>query len=145
MCGFRASPGHCEPFSGFRLYQSISSQVYYVGGTDLTFNNQSQGASQYQWDFGNGDMSTDFEPDYSYGSPGLYKITLVSTNAYGCSDTSTSVLDVRLPEDLYVPNAFTPNGDAINDYFSIAERNINRPESVYLQPMGVSRSINQTR
>jgi|GEM_PF-1126925 len=110
-----------SPISAFT--QSMTTEVYYVG-SPLTFTNNSQGASQYMWDFGNGDLSTDFEPEYEYNSPGLQRITLVSTNQYGCSDTSNSILDVRLPEDLYVPNAFTPNGDAINDYFSIAERNI---------------------
>jgi gliding motility-associated-like protein len=92
--------------------------------SDLTLTNNSVGAVTYAWDFGNGDNSTDFEPTYQYTKPGVYNITLISTNAWGCTDTSNSILDVRLPEDLYVPNAFTPNGDAINDYFSIAQRNI---------------------
>jgi gliding motility-associated-like protein len=111
-----------SPTSAFD-FQS-SSPVYYAGMSNLTFNNNSVGAVQYEWDFGNGDQSTDFEPQYNYLSPGLYHITLVSTNAYGCKDTSNSVLEVRLPEDLYVPNAFTPNGDAVNDYFTVAQRNI---------------------
>lgn len=102
----------------------VSTEIYYVGMSTLTLNNTSSGAIGYLWDFGNDDVSTLFEPNYQYTEPGSYLIRLVVSNQFGCWDTITKKLDVRLPEDLYVPNAFSPNGDSKNDWFSVGYNNI---------------------
>ena len=46
-------------------------------------------------------------------------ITLFASNEAGCADTLTTVVQVADAIGLFVPNVFTPDGDGINDVFSI--------------------------
>ncbi|MBL4703135.1 MAG: PKD domain-containing protein, partial [Flavobacteriales bacterium] len=82
------------------------------------FTDQSTGASQWDWDFGdNFGTSTTQNPSYSYNDYGNYTITLIVTNSFGCTDTVTHSILVKQPPQL--PLAFSPNGDALNDVFNI--------------------------
>lgn len=50
---------------------------------EVSFINTTEGATTYDWDFGDGASSTDFEPTHSYATPGLYTVTLTATNEDG--------------------------------------------------------------
>jgi gliding motility-associated-like protein len=82
--------------------------------------NKSDRALRYVWSFGDGSLpSQETAPTYTYeGKPGEYNIRLIAiSNGKNCSDTA--VRKVLIPEELiyYVPNTFTPNGDANNNTF----------------------------
>ncbi len=49
----------------------------------LLLTNNSINAVSYQWDFGNGDTSTEAQPVYKYNSHGYYNVTLTITDVYG--------------------------------------------------------------
>lgn len=55
----------------------------------VRFTNESAGPGtlSYNWNFGNGTGSTEKDPVASYTAPGTYNITLVTTSAFGCSET----------------------------------------------------------
>jgi PKD repeat protein len=51
---------------------------------NIIFKNTTTGAVSYIWDFGDGVTSTEVNPEHGYKNSGIYSITLVSYNEYGC-------------------------------------------------------------
>lgn len=56
-------------------------------GSIIPFNNLSGGASGQTWDFGDGNGSTVVSPTHTYALPGIYTVTLTSTNPLSCNFT----------------------------------------------------------
>ncbi len=83
----------------------------------VVFRDLSQSAFFYEWDFGNGDVSSFPEPIYTYPDTGTYVVRQVVTHFNGCTDTAIQVLDVVPVFTYFLPNAFTPNFDGVNDLF----------------------------
>lgn len=86
----------------------------------IQFNDASINAATWLWSFG--DMtppstSTNQNPTFTYTEPDCYQVILEVTSADGCIDDTS--MDVCIDPDviIYVPNAFTPTEDGLNDVF----------------------------
>ena len=80
----------------------------------------SQGATQWFWDLGNGTTQNTENVTTLYNSPGEYIVQHIVSNDYGCKDTSMITLYINPLFTLYIPNAFTPNNDGVNDYWVLS-------------------------
>lgn len=87
--------------------------------TNIHFNNGSVGADAYFWDFGGLDSSTVTNPEFTFPSedPGSYEVCLTAISYAGCDSTICHTVIIEGEHVIYVPNAFTPDGDLINDVF----------------------------
>lgn len=74
--------------------------------------------TQFKWEFGDGSVSNQAEPQHSYANSGTYQVSLNVISKYGCSDSITKSYIISIPKNFVeLSNIFSPNNDGINDYF----------------------------
>ena len=68
---------------------------------EVSFDNLTEDALTYQWLFGDGGMSNEFSPEYTYSDTGIYQATLIAFNEQNCQeDISKDVLVIEPIFDL---------------------------------------------
>jgi len=86
---------------------------------EVNFINSSLNSNFYVWNFGdNSGNSNETNPTHLYSNedPGNYEVTLIAYNGT-CTDTAMLLIVIDDVIIYYVPNTFTPDGDAINQTF----------------------------
>ena len=103
-----------SPFAGFSFTPEQPNNFE----PTVSFFDESIDAAQYRWDINNGEfLSFIPEPEYTFPDTGLYVVQQVVIHESGCTDTLTQIIDVEPQVRYFLPNAFTPNFDNINDEF----------------------------
>lgn len=69
-------------------------------------------------------ISSDERPTWVYSEQGNFVVTQIITNEYGCSDTAQHVVEVIGDYLVFVPNAFTPDGNDHNNVFQPVFQNV---------------------
>lgn len=107
-----------KPTAGFTYSPTTPKE-----NTPFEFTNLSTGATLYKWLFGDGDSVVTTKRDtlvtHIYNTTGTYNVCLIAYNVYGCTDTSCYEVQAIIVPLVDVPNAFTPNGDGVNDYVTV--------------------------
>jgi gliding motility-associated-like protein len=92
----------------------------------VTFLDNSMGAVvNWQWSFGDGAFDdSSSTAQHQYNNLGIYLVTLIVTDKNGCKDTAIDTVKIIDYYTFYIPNAFTPNGDSLNDFFTPRGMNV---------------------
>jgi large repetitive protein len=97
------------------LFDTTSSGAY---SSVFSFKDLSSGGVSWEWDFGDGTTSALQNPIHRFLGTGIYNVTQLVFNQFGCADTFK--LTVDLNEGIIIPNVFTPDGDGVNDVWYVA-------------------------
>ncbi|MEP2280634.1 PKD domain-containing protein [Maribacter sp.] len=97
--------GAVPPSAGFDIVQNEDNFLEY------TFTNSSVEASSYEWDFGDGNTSTEESPTHVYAEAAEYTVTLTAINDSNLSTDLSKSINILAP----VTAAFTFEVDP-NDY-----------------------------
>ena len=77
----------------------VTFEISGTGGCapyDVQLTNTSQGTVYYEWDVGDGNLSTEENPSHTYETAGNYQVTFIATDNNGCfNDTSITNIQVH--------------------------------------------------
>lgn len=85
----------------------------------FTASTQTQFPVNYVWNFNNGQQSSLANPKIVFPDAGDYLVQLTVSNNGNCADTVRKNLVISPRDFVILPEAFTPNGDGIDDYFKV--------------------------
>ena len=102
------------PIAGF----TMSPDQTTILEPEIQFNDGTFGANFWDFDFGDNETSIIQNPLHMYSDTGIFIITQIVTNQYGCRDTIQRPLRIDPITTAFIPNAFTPDGNTLNDIFN---------------------------
>jgi gliding motility-associated-like protein len=117
-CGSSVTmPGYIDvwtkPYASF--YENTNTTT--ILDPVIYFNNTSSTTYSSFWNFGDGVTSVATDPWHQYTMIDTFNVMLIITSDHGCLDTAYDDILVKDILTFYIPNAFTPDDNGINEVF----------------------------
>lgn len=105
------------PTADFVLFPDVTDQLNPI----VEVTNTSAGSVDCSYNFGDSSplITGDCDPLHTYLDTGTYVVTQYIVNSFGCKDSVQRSVRVNPAFSIYIPTAFTPDGDGLNDVFTI--------------------------
>jgi gliding motility-associated-like protein/uncharacterized repeat protein (TIGR01451 family) len=118
----------------YQLPVAIALDATLINGESTPLH--AEGGLSYSWYPGNGLNCSDCaNPMVSLTESQYYSVTV--TDEHGCMDTTDMFVNVVDEKNTaYIPNSFTPNGDGLNDEFSVSGTNIKDLQMIIYERSG---------
>ncbi|MEO5645255.1 MAG: PKD domain-containing protein, partial [Bacteroidia bacterium] len=104
-----------DPVAGFSAFPQPATAIEPI----IYFTDQSSGATAWEWNFGDVPNSSSSlqNPVFEYPDSGCYYVQQIVISPNNCRDTTETLVCIQPDWSLYIPNAFTPDKDGLNDIF----------------------------
>ncbi len=109
---------------------TANPQTTFVDEPLIHFFDNSTNTSTWEWNFGDAysgfdNFSTLPSPMHTYNTAGTYTVWLIAVSPNGCIDSVAMDIQILEYNTFYIPNAFIPNDNHINDIFEPYGINLN--------------------
>ncbi|MCZ4410756.1 gliding motility-associated C-terminal domain-containing protein [Cryomorphaceae bacterium 1068] len=118
--GCKVQSTNAIPIEVFALptaFFSASTWSTSIETPDITFVNESEGYVLDSWNINGETFENQDEFVYTFPAPGNYPVDLLVENEFGCRDSITRMVEIKIDYDITIPTAFTPGDNGNNPYY----------------------------
>lgn len=105
---------HPVPTAGFTVDRTVTDELDpTIRFTDAS----SANVTEWDWNFGDGNVAYEQSPSHSFLDTLQFLVTQIVMTQFGCADTAVLTISIEPVYTFYVPMAFSPNSNGINEIF----------------------------